>query len=91
MTTEGEARRLAELVRDRPFRVQLVNVNPHVSIGVAPTAESTAERFLAVLQKEGLAAHYGRQMGARDGAGCGQLDADYAPGTFARIRSPKAS
>lgn len=75
---------LASLVVGRPFRVQLVNFNPHISIGYEAVGEECATGFLSILQDAGVPAHYGRQLGKDSGAGCGQLDADYAAGQLRR-------
>jgi len=76
------AARLAELVKDRPFRVQLVTFNPHDTIEYASSTHERSQTFLGILQRGGARAHYGRQLGREVGAGCGQLDADYAAGEF---------
>jgi 23S rRNA (adenine2503-C2)-methyltransferase len=75
---------LAQLIAGRPFRVQLVNFNPHVTIPFSSSTDDRALAFLDVLRQAGIRSHYGRQLGKQDGAGCGQLDADYAAGQFGR-------
>lgn len=75
---------LVELIRSRPFRVQLVNFNPHTSIAFSPSTDDRAMAFLAVLKSAGVPAHYGRQLGLQEGAGCGQLDADYHANQLSR-------
>lgn len=81
-----QARQLVALVAGRPFKVQLVNFNPHPSLEFGPTRPERAEAFLQMLLDGGLRAHLGRQLGADVGAGCGQLDADYEAGNFRRAR-----
>lgn len=78
------ARELGRLLRGRPLRVQLVNFNPHISINYQPTDEARIEAFADELRQAGVTVHYGRQLGLRDGAGCGQLDADYSRGELKR-------
>jgi 23S rRNA (adenine2503-C2)-methyltransferase len=73
---------LAQLIAGRPFRVQLVNFNPHETIPFSSSTDEHALAFLNVLQQAGIRSHYGRQLGNKDGAGCGQLDADYIAGQF---------
>jgi 23S rRNA (adenine2503-C2)-methyltransferase len=82
----GHASTLAQLIAGRPYRVQLVNFNPHVTIPYSSSTDERALAFLDVLQQAGIRSHYGRQLGNQDGAGCGQLDADYAAGQFSRRR-----
>jgi 23S rRNA (adenine2503-C2)-methyltransferase len=81
---EEQARQLAELVRGRPLRVQLVNFNPHISIGYEPSTQAQIDMFIATMRAAGVPAHYGKQLGSGTGAGCGQLDADYGVGELRR-------
>jgi 23S rRNA (adenine2503-C2)-methyltransferase len=85
------AAQLAELVRGRPLRVQLVNFNPHVSVGYAPADDAQIELFLDTLSRAGVAVHHGLQLGKRSGAGCGQLDANYRAGELKRRATRRAA
>jgi 23S rRNA (adenine2503-C2)-methyltransferase len=78
------AQELAELLRGRPLRIQLVNFNPHVSIGYAPTSQAQIDLFIRTLTDAGIPVHHGLQLGKQSGAGCGQLDADYRVGELKR-------
>jgi 23S rRNA (adenine2503-C2)-methyltransferase len=66
---------LAALLGSRPFSLQIVDLNPDPRI--PHSRSSTTARFIRTLEEAGLSAHYSRQLGRMDGAGCGQLDADY--------------
>jgi 23S rRNA (adenine2503-C2)-methyltransferase len=81
------AHRLARLIGNRPFRVQLVNFNPHVAIRYQPTADDRVELFARILAEAGLRVHIREQLGRLQGAGCGQLDADYGAGQFHPVRN----
>lgn len=81
---QEHAEALARLVAGRPFRIQLVNFNPHISFGYQPTSQTQIDLFLTTLTAAGIKSHHGRQLGKQEGAGCGQLDADYEAGALSR-------
>jgi 23S rRNA (adenine2503-C2)-methyltransferase len=73
-----QADELAELVVGRPFLVKLLNYNPHAAVGgLQPTSPGRLTVFLEALRSRGVNAISRAQLGIEDGAGCGQLDADY--------------
>ncbi len=70
-----DARRLVDLLRGMPAKVNLIPVNPHAGSPYrAPTAEA-AERFMAVVANAGLTVTLRRSRGADIDAACGQLAA----------------
>lgn len=69
---------LINLLRDRKFRVQLVDFNAGQFIGFAPSTNSRKLKFAEALKAAGIRTHTSANVGRYDGAGCGQLDADYA-------------
>jgi 23S rRNA (adenine2503-C2)-methyltransferase len=73
-----QAANLADIVLGRPFLVKLVNFNPHDSLEFQPTTDERLSEFLEFLRQRGVNAISRPQLGKLEGAGCGQLDADYA-------------
>jgi 23S rRNA (adenine2503-C2)-methyltransferase len=74
-----DARRLVDLLRGMPAKVNLIPVNPHAGSPYrAPTPEA-AERFMAVVANAGLTVTLRRSRGADIDAACGQLAARPAP------------
>ena len=79
-----DGRRLARRIRGRPFRVQVVNFNPDNRLPFRPSDEEAVSAFVGTLSEAGVPVHYGQQLGRLEGAGCGQLDADYRSNEFRR-------
>ncbi len=72
---EDDARRLVELLRGIPSKVNVIPMNPHADAPYqAPSAE-VASRFMGVLVRGGLTATLRRSRGADIDAACGQLAA----------------
>jgi 23S rRNA (adenine2503-C2)-methyltransferase len=76
-----DARRLVELLRGMPAKVNLIPVNPHPGSPYRAPAPEVAERFMAVLANAGLTVTLRRSRGADIDAACGQLAA--RPATLA--------
>ena len=73
--SEDAARRLVELLRGLPAKVNLIPVNPHAGSPYRAPAPEVAERFMAVLANAGLTVTLRRSRGADIDAACGQLAA----------------
>ena len=74
-----DARRLVDLLRGTPAKVNLIPVNPHPGSPYRAPAPEVAERFMAVLANAGLTVTLRRSRGADIDAACGQLAARPAP------------
>jgi 23S rRNA (adenine2503-C2)-methyltransferase len=72
------ASELVDLCIGRPFKVQVVRYNFDEAIPLEPPSDEAVRAFIAVLQRAGLPLKTSAQLGSLGGAGCGQLDADYA-------------
>jgi len=70
-----DARRLVELLRGLPSKVNLIPMNPHRDAPYRPPAPEVASRFMGELVKAGLVATLRRSRGADIDAACGQLAA----------------
>ena len=70
-----DARRLADLLRGVPAKVNLIPVNPHAGSPYRAPAPEVAERFMAALAAAGLTVTLRRSRGADIDAACGQLAA----------------
>jgi 23S rRNA (adenine2503-C2)-methyltransferase len=81
--TPEDARRLAELLRDGRFHINLIEYNPTTGPDRASPPERRAA-FLRALAERGVAASVRRSRGADIAAACGQLaggaGADGPPG-----------
>lgn len=68
-----QARRLAEVLRGRPFHVNLI---PHNAVDELPFRAATREkatRFWEILRERDVVVHIRKQRGAGEDAACGQL------------------
>ena len=73
------AHELGDLLRGRPFVIQLVLANTDDRLPYRPATFADLRRFAAVLEGYGFAPHHAVQLGDDDNCGgCGQLDADHA-------------
>jgi 23S rRNA (adenine2503-C2)-methyltransferase len=73
-----QAGELADLVAGRPFLVKLLNYNPHSAAdSFQPTPRDRFTEFFGALRSREVDVVARPQLGTGDGAGCGQLDADY--------------
>lgn len=85
-----DAHLLAERVLGRPFRVQVVKYNAHDLLPYQPSDDGAVEAFIDALRQGAVRVHYGLQLGRLEGAGCGQLDAEYRMGELRKHRAPAA-
>jgi 23S rRNA (adenine2503-C2)-methyltransferase len=76
-----DARRIPELLRGIPSKLNVIPMNPHVDAPYRPPAPAVVDRFTAILHAGGLRVTLRRNRGADIDAACGQLAA----------RSPSAS
>ena len=76
--SQNDARRLAHLLRDGRFHINLIEYNATGGEFRASRADRR-ERFLLVLERAGLEASVRRSRGADVAAACGQLAARAAP------------
>ena len=79
--SEEDARRLPELLRGIPSKVNVIPMNPHADAPYQPPAREVVDRFTAILHEGGLRVTLRRNRGADIDAACGQL--------AARSRSPQ--
>ncbi len=75
----GHAKRLAELVGEHDFYINLIPYNSTDS-GFKSSDAETVSRFCAALKDNGVIATKRREFGAGLNAACGQLRADYTGG-----------
>jgi len=68
-----DARRLVELLRGIPSKVNLIPMNPHADAPYRPPDPETASRFMGELVRGGLTTTLRRSRGADIDAACGQL------------------
>jgi 23S rRNA (adenine2503-C2)-methyltransferase len=68
-----EARRLAQLVRGIPCKINVIPMNPHADSQHRPPTPEATERFTADLARSGLRVTLRRPRGADIDAACGQL------------------
>jgi 23S rRNA (adenine2503-C2)-methyltransferase len=73
--SSDEAKRLVELLRGVPAKVNLIPVNPHPGSPYRAPSPEVAERFMAVLANAGLTVTLRKSRGADIAAACGQLAA----------------
>jgi 23S rRNA (adenine2503-C2)-methyltransferase len=85
-----DARRLAELLRGMPAKVNLIPVNPHAGSPYRAPTPDVAERFMGVLARAGLTVTLRRSRGADIDAACGQLAARPRPAAARGSSSPLA-
>jgi 23S rRNA (adenine2503-C2)-methyltransferase len=82
--TEGHARRLAGLLRDRPAKLNLIPLNPFPGVGFARSTDEAIARFQRILQAAGIVTVVRRTRGDDIAAACGQLAGQVSN----RVRSP---
>ena len=73
---EEDARRLAEVSRWAPSKVNLIMYNPVEGLGFERSAEDQLDRFIQVLVQEGVTVTVRRSRGQDIDAACGQLAAE---------------
>ncbi len=71
----AEARRLVELLRDVPAKLNLIPVNPHPGSPYRAPGPEQADAFMGVLADAGITVTLRRSRGADIDAACGQLAA----------------
>jgi 23S rRNA (adenine2503-C2)-methyltransferase len=71
--TDADARRLVELLRDVPAKVNLIPYNENPGLGFQSTTEGRAETFRDILAKGHVAAFIRANRGRDIAAACGQL------------------
>ena len=70
---DEDARRLVELLRDVPAKVNLIPYNENPGLGFASTGEDRAEAFREILARGHVAAFIRANRGRDIAAACGQL------------------
>jgi 23S rRNA (adenine2503-C2)-methyltransferase len=68
-----DARRLPELLRGIPGKVNLIPMNAHADSDHGPPSEEVADRFLRELARAGMTVTLRRSRGPDIDAACGQL------------------
>ncbi len=68
-----DARRMPELLRGIPSKVNVIPMNPHADSGHRPPSAEVCDRFTRVLHEAGLRVTLRRNRGADIDAACGQL------------------
>lgn len=71
--SEDDARRLAEIARWAPSKVNLLMYNPVDGLNFKRTSEAQLDRFIQVLVQEGVTVTVRRSRGQDIDAACGQL------------------
>ncbi|MGO9830717.1 MAG: 23S rRNA (adenine(2503)-C(2))-methyltransferase RlmN [Myxococcaceae bacterium] len=71
--SDEDARRLVELLRDVPAKVNLIPYNENPGLGFSSTGEARAEAFRSILAAGRLAAFIRANRGRDIAAACGQL------------------
>ncbi len=74
----GEAKNLSKLLRSyfkggEPLHVNLIRINAVKETGFQEGSKASAERFMAILEENGVRATLRRRLGADIDAACGQL------------------
>jgi 23S rRNA (adenine2503-C2)-methyltransferase len=87
----GHARELAALIAGRPFKVNLIPLNPAPEIPFAPPGERAIDRFCAILVERGVTVSVRRSRGQDVLAACGQLHLKQGEALAIRRRAPAAS
>ncbi|RIL05532.1 MAG: 23S rRNA (adenine(2503)-C(2))-methyltransferase RlmN [Proteobacteria bacterium] len=70
-----DARRLAQLVRGLPSKINLIPMNPHEDAPYQPPSDAAVEAFASELSRRGATVTVRRPRGADIDAACGQLAA----------------
>ena len=81
--SEDDARRLAEVARWAPSKVNLLMYNPVEGLNFERTSEEQLDRFVQVLVQEGVTVTVRRSRGQDIDAACGQLANDEDRGSRA--------
>lgn len=71
--SEADARRLLQLLRGIPAKINVIPVNPHPGSPYRPPSEEVIHRFMGVLARARLPVTLRRSRGADIAAACGQL------------------
>ncbi len=71
-----QARRLVEILRGIPVKVNLIPFNPHPELPFKRPSESRVRRFQEIILSEGVVATVRKSKGLDIGAACGQLRAE---------------
>ncbi len=71
-----QARRLVEILRGIPVKVNLIPFNPHAELPFKRPSEERIRRFQEIILSEGLVATVRKSKGLDIGAACGQLRAE---------------
>jgi 23S rRNA (adenine2503-C2)-methyltransferase len=83
-----DARRLADLLRGLPAKVNLIPYNENPGLGFAAPAPERVSAFQEVLVRRNLTVVVRRNRGRDIAAACGQLAAEGGPGDPRRPRAP---
>jgi 23S rRNA (adenine2503-C2)-methyltransferase len=83
-----DARRLADLVRGVPTKLNLIPYNENPGLGFSAPAPARVEAFQQVLVARNLTVVVRRNRGRDISAACGQLAAEGGPGDPRRARPP---
>ncbi|MCM2257782.1 MAG: 23S rRNA (adenine(2503)-C(2))-methyltransferase RlmN [Vicinamibacteria bacterium] len=84
------ARELAALIAGRPFKVNLIPLNPAPEIPFAAPGERAIDRFCAILVERGVTVSVRRSRGQDVLAACGQLHLKQGEALAIRRRTPPA-
>jgi 23S rRNA (adenine2503-C2)-methyltransferase len=86
----ADARRLTELIRGLPCKVNLIPMNAHPDSSARPPSPGVTERFAAELAHRGVTVTVRRSRGDDIAAACGQLAGRVAvvPATSPRVAGP---
>lgn len=71
--SEADARRLLQLLRGLPAKINVIPVNPHPGSEYRPPAEDAIHRFMGVLARARMPVTLRRSRGSDIAAACGQL------------------
>ena len=74
---EEHALSLSRLLKGRPCHVNLIKLNEVKERDLKSSSDREANRFLEILEKQGISATFRRSMGSDIGGACGQLRAKY--------------
>jgi 23S rRNA (adenine2503-C2)-methyltransferase len=85
---DEDARRLAELLRGVPAKVNLIPYNENPGLGFHTTQDARAEAFRELLASQGVAAFIRQNRGRDIAAACGQLANQGGEGERLRFDQP---
>ena len=74
---EEHALSLSRLLKGRPCHVNLIKLNEVKERNLKSSSDKEANRFLEILEQQGISATFRRSMGSDIGGACGQLRAKY--------------